>query len=333
MTLTPSNGAGPGTPATHRSASAPGGGGDPVLVGAGDIADCSRTQDKSTATAPGRHRRHRVRRRRQCVPERQRRRITTTAMTRRGAATRRAPSRRSATTSTTARAPRPVTSATSGRRPVTPAKGYYSYDLGDWHIVVLNTNCATRASLAAATRTRPQNRWLRATSPPTRRAARRRSSITRASRPRRARPRRPAPPLWTALYNAGRRPRDRRASPRLRAVRTPDRRPAPPTRPSASASSSSAPAAQALVGFGSNVMANSEVRNGTTYGVLKLTLHSTSYDFQFIPIAGQSFTDSGTTALSRRTPGAAQQAASGGRRPRSRPSSRSPPPTCDGART
>jgi hypothetical protein len=65
---------------------------------------------------------------------------------------------------------------------------------------------------------------------------------------------------------------------------------------------------ESLVGFGSNVMANSEVRNGTTYGVLKLTLHSSSYDFQFIPIAGQSFTDSGTTSC-HGTPGAAQQAA------------------------
>ena len=62
------------------------------------------------------------------------------------------------------------------------------------------------------------------------------------------------------------------------------------------------------MGFGSTVMANSEVRNGTTYGVLKLTLHSSSYDFQFIPIAGQSFTDSGTTSC-HGAPGSAQQAA------------------------
>jgi acid phosphatase type 7 len=40
---------------------------------------------------------------------------------------------------------------------------------------------------------------------------------------------------------------------------------------------------------------NSEVR-GSTYGVLKLTLHATSYDWRFQPIAGQTFTDSGTTA-------------------------------------
>ena len=32
------------------------------------------------------------------------------------------------------------------------------------------------------------------------------------------------------------------------------------------------------------------------YGVLKLTLHTGSYDWEFIPIAGQTFTDSGSTA-------------------------------------
>jgi chitodextrinase len=42
--------------------------------------------------------------------------------------------------------------------------------------------------------------------------------------------------------------------------------------------------------------ANSEVRDNTSYGVLKVTLHSTSYDWQFVPVAGASFTDSGSTA-------------------------------------
>jgi acid phosphatase type 7 len=39
----------------------------------------------------------------------------------------------------------------------------------------------------------------------------------------------------------------------------------------------------------------SEVRNNSTYGVLKLTLHEDSYDWQFIPVAGSTFTDSGST--------------------------------------
>jgi len=38
---------------------------------------------------------------------------------------------------------------------------------------------------------------------------------------------------------------------------------------------------------------NSEVRQADTYGVLKLTLHKASYDWEFIPQAGRTFTDSG----------------------------------------
>ena len=39
---------------------------------------------------------------------------------------------------------------------------------------------------------------------------------------------------------------------------------------------------------------NSQVRSPSTYGVLKLTLHPTSYDWRFVPEAGKSFTDSGS---------------------------------------
>ena len=38
----------------------------------------------------------------------------------------------------------------------------------------------------------------------------------------------------------------------------------------------------------------SELRNNTTFGVLKLTLGPAGYSWQFIPIAGQTFTDSGS---------------------------------------
>jgi hypothetical protein len=47
--------------------------------------------------------------------------------------------------------------------------------------------------------------------------------------------------------------------------------------------------------FTSTLLPNSEVSNDTSFGVLKLTLHENSYDWQFIPVAGQSFTDSGTS--------------------------------------
>lgn len=48
-----------------------------------------------------------------------------------------------------------------------------------------------------------------------------------------------------------------------------------------------------LYPFGTPLSA-SQVRNNTTYGVLKLTLHSAGYDWQFLPIAGSTFTDSGS---------------------------------------
>ena len=41
--------------------------------------------------------------------------------------------------------------------------------------------------------------------------------------------------------------------------------------------------------------ANSQARNADTFGVLKLTLHPRSYDWEFIPVAGSHFSDSGTT--------------------------------------
>ena len=49
-----------------------------------------------------------------------------------------------------------------------------------------------------------------------------------------------------------------------------------------------------LYGFGSP-QPNSLVRNSSTFGVLKLTLHPSSYDFEFRPIAGSTFTDNGST--------------------------------------
>ena len=39
---------------------------------------------------------------------------------------------------------------------------------------------------------------------------------------------------------------------------------------------------------------NSQVRNNTTYGVLKPTLGAGTYSWKFLPVAGQTFTDSGT---------------------------------------
>jgi len=39
---------------------------------------------------------------------------------------------------------------------------------------------------------------------------------------------------------------------------------------------------------------NSEIRNADTFGVLKLTLHAKSYDWEFVPEEGKTFKDSGS---------------------------------------
>ena len=44
------------------------------------------------------------------------------------------------------------------------------------------------------------------------------------------------------------------------------------------------------------IRANSLVRSNTSLGLLKLTLHATSYDWQFVPIAGNTLNDAGTAS-------------------------------------
>jgi hypothetical protein len=48
-----------------------------------------------------------------------------------------------------------------------------------------------------------------------------------------------------------------------------------------------------FTGIGTAV-AGSQVRQNTTFGVLRLTLHPSSYDWRFLPEAGRTFADSGT---------------------------------------
>jgi hypothetical protein len=40
----------------------------------------------------------------------------------------------------------------------------------------------------------------------------------------------------------------------------------------------------------------SEVREGTSFGVVRLTLHATSYDWQFVPDTAGGYTDAGSGA-------------------------------------
>ena len=53
---------------------------------------------------------------------------------------------------------------------------------------------------------------------------------------------------------------------------------------------------RSLESSGTTIAANSEARNSTVFGILKLTLHASSYDWQFVPQAGQSYSDAGSGA-------------------------------------
>jgi hypothetical protein len=139
-------------------------------------------------------------------------------------------------------------------------KGYYSYDLGDWHLVVLNGNCSQVGGCGAGS---AQETWLKAdlaAHPALCTLAYWHQPLFTSSavHPGATEVR----PLWQDLYNAG---------------------------------------AEFVVGTGGTshypfgtVQPNSQVRNNTTYGVLKLALDPGSYSWKFLPVAGQSFTDSGT---------------------------------------
>jgi hypothetical protein len=51
---------------------------------------------------------------------------------------------------------------------------------------------------------------------------------------------------------------------------------------------------KSLNGFTTVQPPNSEVRSADAFGVIKLTLHPEGYDWQFVPVAGETFTDSGS---------------------------------------
>jgi hypothetical protein len=52
----------------------------------------------------------------------------------------------------------------------------------------------------------------------------------------------------------------------------------------------------ALETLATTIQPNSEVRDDLTWGVLELTLHPAGFDWEFVPIAGKTFTDSGSQA-------------------------------------
>lgn len=176
--------------------------------------------------------------------------------------------------------------ATAGDRD----KGYYSYELGGWHVAVVNSNCSEVGGCQAGSR---QEQWLRQD------LADHRAACTAAywhhplfSSGKEHGNDLEMKPIWQALYDGG-------AEVVINGHDHDYERFAPQD-----ADGAADPARgmrEFVVGTGGKStrvfdppLPNSEVRNTGTFGVLKLTLHSNGYDWQFIPIAGKTFTDSGS---------------------------------------
>jgi acid phosphatase type 7 len=170
-----------------------------------------------------------------------------------------------------------------------PGKGYYSYELGGWHIVALNSNCEDVGCTASS----PQLRWLEADLAkdtktctlayfhyPLFSSGKYRPGIGEVK------------PLWEALYAAD-------ADVVLNGHDHNYQRFAPQD-PNGKADPQRG-IREFVVGTGGRShyqilgpIANSEVYNDETYGVLKLTLRPKGYEWRFIPVAGETFTDSGS---------------------------------------
>ena len=172
-----------------------------------------------------------------------------------------------------------------------PSKGYYSYDLGEWHVVVLNSMCE---EVGGCEDSSPQIGWLRQDLASNQRActlAIWHHPLFSSGGEHGSDPKMKA--AWDALYAAN-------AELVLNGHDHDYERFAPQS-PSADPEPTKG-IREFVVGTGGGSLdglgtrkANSEVFNDDTYGVLKLTLHPGSYDWEFVPEAGKSFTDSGTT--------------------------------------
>jgi acid phosphatase type 7 len=176
-------------------------------------------------------------------------------------------------------------------------KGYYSFDLGTWHLVVLNSTCAAAGGCARGT---PMEQWLRADLA----ATRARCILAYWHHPRFFTPSRQEgvakidatdrkmAPFWADLQAAG-------ADVVLSGHRHDYERFA---RQDSEGRADPSGMRQFVVGTGGGphdhfegpVAPNSEIRKQDTWGVLQLTLHPDSYDWRFAATAGDPFTDSGS---------------------------------------
>jgi acid phosphatase type 7 len=171
-------------------------------------------------------------------------------------------------------------------------EGWYSYGLGDWHVIVLNSNCASVGGCHAGS---AQERWLRADL-----AANRSHRCTLAYW---HHPRLSSGdvggdeqfiPFWQALYDA-------KADLVLVAHAHNYQRWAP-VDPEGKRDDARG-VRQIVVGTGGRSfhrvtppLPGQETANDDTRGVLRLTLRASGYDWRFVGVAGGGFNDSGSTS-------------------------------------
>lgn len=170
-------------------------------------------------------------------------------------------------------------------------RAYYSYDLGKWHIISLNSECMP---VGGCGKESEEGKWLQQD------LAKHPTACTLAYFHRPlfssglAHGRDPElKPLWDILYQGG-------ADVVINGHDHDYERFAPQD-PEGKADARLG-IREFVVGTGGKnshriigwVQSNSEVRQADTYGVLKLTLHADSYDWEFVPEAGKKFTDSGS---------------------------------------
>jgi len=168
-------------------------------------------------------------------------------------------------------------------------RGYYSYDLGNWHIVALDSNCWEVSCSAGSA----QERWLRAdlaaSTKPCTLAYWHHPLFTSGAEHGNAPSMRP---IFQVLY-------DFDAEVVVNGHNHNYERFAPQN--PAGGLDNARGIREFVAGTGGvnhynfgAIEPNSQVRNSTAYGVLKFTLRANSFDWQFVPVAGQSFTDSGS---------------------------------------
>jgi hypothetical protein len=171
-----------------------------------------------------------------------------------------------------------------------PKKGYYSYDLGEWHIISLNSKCGQVGGCGAAS---PMVTWLEqdlSANPAACTLAYSYAPLFSSGAVHGNDPK--MKPSWQALYDAdadvvltGHSHTYERFAPQdANGMADPER---------GIREFVVGTGGPTVHGFGT-IQPNSEVRKAGTSGVLKLRLHPSGYDWEFVPVAGKTFTDSGS---------------------------------------